>query len=186
MGLAAHNLFSAFCCGMCWHKINPKSLAVPGTAHNPSSSSNLCNTFNLQRKQRKQICAWHWWTIRPLILLLKLRISTIFLQTGCKKQDKKQFTSTSQAYSDPSRSVTLHCMFFGFLTIFRGDLESLLDDDFWESLSSSSCWYSSCFALAAANSCSLSVGYKEKERYFLKGDEPIMPCKTLRTLHPSI
>lgn len=77
-----------------------------------------------------------------------------------------QRTSTSHAYSDPSKSVTLHCIFFGFLTIFRGDLESLLDDDFWESLSSSSWWYSSCFALAAANSCSFSVACEEKDKFW--------------------
>ena len=118
-----------------------------------------------------------------LFFLLQLGIYfQLFLSRQDEKKDEKWFTSTSHAYSDPSRSVTLHCIFFGFLTIFRGDLESLLDDDFWESLSSSSCWYSSCFALAAANSCSLSVAYKEKEQYFLKWDEAIA---TQHATHPA-
>lgn len=43
---------------------------------------------------------------------------------------KYTLTSTSQVYSDPSRSITLHCMLLGFLTIFNGDRESLLLDDF--------------------------------------------------------
>lgn len=76
---------------------------------------------------------------------------------GQKKYFKYTLTSTSQVYSDPSRSITLHCMLLGFLTIFNGDRDSLLLDDFWESLSSSNCWYSSCLAGPVANSWSLSV-----------------------------
>lgn len=52
-------------------------------------------------------------------------------------------TSTSQVCSEPSRRVTLHSMFFGLFTPFRGDLDNLLEEDFWESLSSSA-WWSSC------------------------------------------
>ena len=82
--------------------------------------------------------------------------------SGTKKVLKRALTSTSQIYSDPSRSITLHCMLLGFLTIFNGDRDSLLLDDFWESLSSSNCWYSSCFAAPAANSRSLSVTCEEQ------------------------
>lgn len=89
MGFAAHNSFSAFCCGMRQYEINPKSLAVPGPAHDLSSSSNLCNVFNLQRKQRKHICAWHRQNIRPFILLLKLGIS---FQIFSSRQDTKKKT----------------------------------------------------------------------------------------------
>lgn len=76
---------------------------------------------------------------------------------------KRTLTSTSQPYSDPSRRVTLHCMLLGLLTIFKGDRESLLLEDLWESLSSSNCWYSSCFAAAAAKSRSLSLACEQQQ-----------------------
>lgn len=75
MDFVAHTLLSAFCCGLCQQKINPQCLAVSGSAQNPSPSSNLCTIFNnLHRKQWKYLCAWHWWSIKPFILFLKLEI----------------------------------------------------------------------------------------------------------------
>lgn len=91
VGFGAHTYFSAFCCGMCQQKINPESLAVSGSAQNPSCSSNLHHLQQPPQKTKKvSLCLalvkYH--AIHPFSYIRNTSF-TVYLLTGWKEKMTK-------------------------------------------------------------------------------------------------